>query len=135
MPGPQDSLTIDKEQIPIDRFLAKINTNGPLGCWDWTGALDKKGYGKQGIRVGGGKWTMRLAHRIAYLLWCGPLEPGKVVAHHCDRPICVNPKHLFQTTQAGNLQDMTDKGRRRAGIPGLARERDNKGRYLPANAR
>ena len=32
--------------------------------------------------------------------------------HGCDTPNCVNPEHLFLGTQADNVKDCADKGRR-----------------------
>lgn len=50
------------------------------------------------------------AHRLAYELLNGPVG-DKGVLHRCDRPMCVNPEHLFLGTQADNVKDRSAKGR------------------------
>lgn len=59
------------------------------GCWLWTGHLDKYGYGK--ITVGR---SSRLAHRIAYEAFIGPIPDGLTLDHRCRTPQCVNPAHM-----------------------------------------
>ncbi len=54
-------------------------------------------------------------HRAAYLLAGNTLRPGNVIRHTCDVPHCFNPEHLIEGTQADNLQDAIDRGRRNAG--------------------
>lgn len=79
------------------------------GCTLWLGEVNSKGYGR--IVQGGGIRRRRfLAHRVAYEAAYGP-SCGAVIAHRCDNPACVNPAHLFATTQPGNLHDMRAKGR------------------------
>ena len=58
-----------------------------------------------------GQWSMRRAHRVAYELYKGELEQGKVIMHQCDNPKCVNPDHLEQGTHHDNNMDMVAKGR------------------------
>lgn len=81
-------------------------------CWEWAGLLDKKGYG----RVAVGKQKMKAAHRAAYEVWNGDLDPALYVCHECDNPICINPAHLFQGDQYVNMRDAKAKRRNANGM-------------------
>ena len=80
------------------------------GCWQWTGALDKRGYGTKriGSRDDNKNW---FAHRLSYQEFVKPLTEGLQVNHTCDNPACVNPEHLYEGTQQQNMQDKKDRGR------------------------
>ena len=82
-------------------FFARVEKTPT--CWLWRGNQQGFGYGSgpRGI----------FAHRWAYERFVGPIPPGKYVLHHCDTPLCVNPKHLFLGTQQDNLNDAIVKGR------------------------
>jgi hypothetical protein len=63
-----------------------------------------------------GPWFDQLAHRVAYEVFVGPIEPEELyTCHHCDCRPCINPKHLFLGTCADNLADMVAKGRQAFG--------------------
>ena len=80
-------------------------------CWPWTAGRTGSGYG---ILQYGGKPVY--AHRLAYELAHGDLQPGQVVRHTCHNPLCVNPAHLVAGTHADNMHDMAVAGRRRARV-------------------
>src|SRR6478609_6331977 len=92
--------------LPLaQRFMMKVRTH-PTECWRWTGKINKRGrgYGDFAWKVDG-KVTTEPAHRFAYKLWVGPIEPGMQIDHvwpRCQYTDCVRPDHLEQVTPAEN---------------------------------
>jgi hypothetical protein len=78
----------------------------PGGCWEWTGCLDNKGYGRIGHRG-----QKLLVHRTVYEAVVGEIPKGMWVLHRCDNPPCCNLAHLFVDTAQANVDDMIAKGR------------------------
>lgn len=104
-----------------ERFFKRFQRDPVSQCWNWTGPLSPKGYGAiSGAMANGENIGKMLAHRVSWLLHFGPIPEGEsyhgtVIMHKCDNPACVNPAHLRLGTQAENVRDMLDKGRKVVG--------------------
>ena len=107
---------ISVDEIGIDKFWNRVSISGLYGCWQWTGAVNNKGYG---IYWNTGKnlsvYKTLLAHRVSWVLRFGAIARGLLVLHRCDNTRCVNPDHLFLGTQKDNITDSLLKGRHRYG--------------------
>jgi HNH endonuclease len=111
-----------------ERFWEKVGKQP--GCWIWTGKRNRQGYGRA---YSGGEFGYEIAaHRLAWELTNGPIPPGLCVLHRCDNPSCVNPDHLWLGSQADNVRDMIDKGRR--GDSSLIGVRNGRAKLTPEAA-
>lgn len=81
-------------EFPHIRFEAKIRKRED-GCWEWTGAKTKHGYGKfiMGSRRNGTRKFVS-AHRFSYRFYKGPIPDGMAVMRRCESKSCVSPYHL-----------------------------------------
>jgi len=98
-------------EMQMKRFHSKYKEKSLDECWEWIGSNpNQDGYG-----IFYYENTQDMAHRMSWMVTHNRiLEAGEVVCHHCDNPICVNPKHLFVGTQTDNIKDMVQKGRQRS---------------------
>src|SRR5262245_56269489 len=74
-------------------------------CIDWPYATVAKGYGAvrwRGKRRNASAVVCEMAH--------GAPPPGLVATHLCNRPICVNPRHVAWRTYRENEQDKRGAG-------------------------
>lgn len=81
-----------------ERVLSKAIINWETGCWEWTAAKDRKGYGKVTVQGVAG----RLAHRVMYELIEGSIPDGLPLDHLCRNHACINPAHLEPVTVREN---------------------------------
>jgi hypothetical protein len=92
----------------VNRFWDKVAKGD--GCWLWTAATNRQGYGvikKQGIMYQATRWMYFIAYGI---------DPERLsVCHKCDTPGCVNPDHLWLGTRKDNNRDCDKKSRRPVG--------------------
>lgn len=104
-----------------ERLLSRVEKDTVTGCWNWTGSKNSKGYGYLGGKINGKRYVPAgqnmLAHRVSWIVHVGDIPDsdaahGTVVMHKCDNPACINPDHLQLGTQADNVRDMVEKGRR-----------------------
>lgn len=95
-----------------ERFWAKVNKDGPNGCWLWTAAYClSSGDNKYGTFKLAGR---RVApHRFAYESLVGPVPEGLELDHLCRNTLCVNPQHLEAVTHRVNI------GRGLKAVPGI----------------
>jgi hypothetical protein len=92
------------------RFFEKVNKHSGhfwhgSECWDWTASLSSSGYGQ--IVLEG---HVCPAHVVSFYIAHGRL-PKPFGLHHCDRPICVNPIHIFEGDAKANYDDAVSKER------------------------
>ncbi len=70
------------------------------GCWLWLGDQTSNGYGKWQRGPG---HRQRVAHRICWEHYNGPIPEGHQLDHLCRNRICVNPEHLEPVTSSENI--------------------------------
>jgi len=86
------------------RLLDKVALDRASGCWTWSAAIGNTGYGI--INVDG---VSRLAHRVSYLYFRGPIAGDKNCDHLCRNRKCVNPWHIEIVTPAENIRRASKK--------------------------
>jgi len=83
------------------RFWSKADVRGTDDCWEWQASKNKVGYGQFWL-----SGYYEKAHRVAFFISNEGKQVKKFVLHTCDNPSCVNPNHLYEGSQANNMNDM-----------------------------
>lgn len=88
-----------------DRIVGNSVLELPDECWIWIGHRTADGYGTLNVYDTALKRGItRMAHRVAYEVFHGPVPEGLEVDHVCHCPPCVNPNHLRLLPRAENAR-------------------------------
>jgi hypothetical protein len=93
------------------RLMHRTNITGD-GCWLWTGATDRHGYGK--VKYAG---RTEQVHRIAYKVLGPDFDHALTLDHTCRRLTCWNFEHLDPVTQRVNNSRNPDHPSNRTHCP------------------
>jgi hypothetical protein len=76
-------------------------------CWNWTGVVDRHGYGKLGYNN-----KAVIAHRQVYLWkYKVTLTSKQYILHNCDNRLCCNWHHLYIGDHTQNMRDRDVRNR------------------------
>jgi hypothetical protein len=88
------------DRVRIRDFWNRVDTSGGYNaCWPWTGCTTN-GYGS--FKVDG---KTERAHRIAFSLAKGDIDPGHCIGHTCNNKLCFNDRHLEALPPECNTRD------------------------------
>ena len=98
----------DREPPPIERQAEKVFSRimeRDNGCWEWTGAKDRQGYGRYGYAAHG-RVVGVMVHRWMWEYLVGPITE-ETLDHLCRNESCCNPTHLEPVSLAENIRRAT----------------------------
>ena len=95
------------------RLLEMREIDIKTGCWLWTGAIIKGGYGQ--LRINRGANPVYVHHLMATRHLNYKKKVGLWVLHRCDVKRCFNPAHLYIGTIIDNTRDALQRGQIKRG--------------------
>jgi hypothetical protein len=98
-------------------FWSKVDTSrdAPDDCWTWEAKARLGSYGAAWM-----DGRLHTAHRVAWLLSNGPIEPRHIVTQRCGNPLCVRPTHLVSGTRRDLYHQRIQEGWAGAGEVALS---------------
>src|SRR6266481_2420926 len=73
------------QQNNLQHVFNRIKINQATGCHEWTGCIERKGYGR--VKFQKRKW---LIHRLIWEKLKGPVPDGLQLDHTCGNKKCCN---------------------------------------------
>lgn len=70
-------------------------------CWEWIGK-HIRGYGQINVHEAG-RAVRKIAARVSYETFIGPIPDGMELDHLCRNVSCIHPNHLEPVTGTENL--------------------------------
>lgn len=91
---------IDLAWFDDNGFWRHVEMTNADDCWLWLQSTGSHGYGQTWDGV-----TVRLAHRVSWVLWHREQIPADMTIDHlCRERRCVNPHHLQLLTNKENAR-------------------------------
>jgi len=85
----------------LSPMLAKVLARVDFAdCWEWTGPVDRDGYGKVSLGAG----INRRPHRVVWEGLVARIDAGLHIDHLCKNRRCVNPDHIQPVTPQENIR-------------------------------
>jgi hypothetical protein len=91
-------------------LMQRVEIDYVTGCWNWQLFKRKDGYGNCSISHKN-RPPDQLAHRLAYIVFIGPIPDGLQARHQCHNNGCCNPGHILLGTHLDNKADDRRDGR------------------------
>jgi len=95
------NVAIDTDFLHLHDWWKDVDAGQPDQCWPWMKSTGSHGYGQTWDGI-----TVRLAHRVAWVLHHGRQIPDDMTIDHiCRNRTCVNVDHLRLLTNVENAKD------------------------------
>ena len=103
---------------PMDTPCIEIDYDKAPGINRGVGGYPQISIPISNAKVRFGRFLYSLFHGDPVNLQPGSNKGAVVIRHRCDRPSCVNPRHLEKGSQSDNMNDSYRRGRKPVGCAG-----------------